>query len=555
MLRSLHIENIAVIRKLDLELEPGFTVLTGETGAGKSIIIDSINFLLGNRTNKEIIRTGETKAAVSGVFEDLPETVRDQIAEMGFPPDDGALMLQRTLTADGKTQYRINGQSVTQGIGRDVCRMLVNIHGQNDTQKLLQKSTHLSLVDGFLQDEKERAEYSAVYKKLKETEAGLKSLSCDAAEKLRLSEMLKFQIADIDSVKLKIGEEETLTHELDRLSNLEKINKQIQFSYYILKGSDKSATVLADRAKSAVSSLGDLLPNGEELSERLEAVRSELEDVAETILEYADESGEDPTARIDRIEARLDSISKLERKYGATIEAVLSFREKANQQLSQLNTSEELREELEERIAELKKEAERKAGVLTKLRKKAAGEITKSVTETLSFLDMPKVRFAVSVEPAELNPEGADDVEFLIATNPGEPLRPMIRIASGGELSRVMLALRSVLNDKEGASTVIFDEVDTGISGKTSRKVGIKLSETARNVQVFCVTHSAQIASLADKHYLISKNERDGRAETSVTLLDDEGRITEVSRILGGIEVTEAQRAAAREMIEEYRKD
>ena len=376
----------------------------------------------------------------------------------------------------------------------------------------------------------------------------------DEAEKLRLREMLSFQIADIDALKLKAGEEEQLIRERDRLLNLERINKQVNFAYRVLRGSDKgSAFDLLSRAQNALDSLSGLVEGTEELSERLAAARSEIEDVAELVAGFADDDREDPTARIDRIEGRLEGISKLKRKYGSTVEEVLNFRAEAAERLEKLELSDESRALLEKEAKTLKKQATALAAELTACRCRGAKEVEGQVTAALAFLDMPKVRFAVRIQPAELCETGADDVEFLIATNPGEPLLPMIKIASGGELSRIMLALRSVINDRDGAATVIFDEVDTGISGKTSRKVGIKLKQTAKDTQVLCVTHSAQIASLADAHYLISKEEREGRAETDVHLLSEEARVEEVARILGGISVTDAQRAAAKEMIQEYR--
>lgn len=554
MLRSLHIENIAVIRKADLEPDKGFSVLTGETGAGKSIIIDSINLLMGNRVPREILRTGENRATVSAVFEELSPNVCDALSEMGFPCEDGTLMLQKELTADGKSRARINGQGVTQSILREVSRMLVSIHGQADNQKLMQKSSHGRLLDAYVHPDRQLEAYKAVYSQWREITRQLEAVTVDEAEKLRLREMLSFQIADIDALKLKAGEEELLIRERDRLLNLERINKQVNFAYRVLRGSDKgSAFDLLSRAQNALDSLSGLVEGTEELSERLAAARSEIEDVAELVAGFADDDREDPTARIDRIEGRLEGISKLKRKYGSTVEEVLNFRAEAAERLEKLELSDESRALLEKEAKTLKKQAMALAAELTACRCRGAKEVEEQVTAALAFLDMPKVRFAVRIQPAELCETGADDVEFLIATNPGEPLLPMIKIASGGELSRIMLALRSVINDRDGAATVIFDEVDTGISGKTSRKVGIKLKQTAKDTQVLCVTHSAQIASLADAHYLISKEEREGRAETDVHLLSEEARVEEVARILGGISVTDAQRAAAKEMIQEYR--
>lgn len=554
MLRSLHIENVAVIRRLDLEVGDGFSVLTGETGAGKSIIIDSLNLLLGNRVSRELIRTGETSATVRAVFEDLSPAVCLSLAEMGFPCEDRTLMLQRTLDTQGRSKTRLDGQIITQTMQREIARMLVSIHGQNDSQKLLQKASHQELLDAYAHPDGELSAYTSVYSEWKNVKKKIESVSRDESEKLRLREMLTFQIADIDALKLKDGEEEVLIRERDRLLNLEVLNKQVELAYRALRGGEKvSAHSLAVRAQGALYALDGLVDGADILAERLDAVVSELEDIAETVMGFADDDCEDPTARIDRIEGRLDAISKLKRKYGTTIGEILAFRERAKAQLEELECSDELLIKLEKDAAHLTKEVEKAAAALTAVRKEAAREIEAAVTEALSFLDMPKVRFEISILSAPICENGADEIEFLIATNSGEPLQPMIKIASGGELSRIMLALRSVVNDRDGAATVIFDEVDTGISGKTSRKVGMKLCETAKYAQVLCVTHSAQIASLADTHFKISKCERDGRAETTVSQLDDTARIDEIARILGGIEITDVQREVAKELIEEYR--
>ena len=532
----------------------GFSVLTGETGAGKSIIIDSLNLLLGNRVSRELIRTGETTATVSAVFEELSPAVCASLAEMGFPCEDGTLMLQRTMDTQGRSKTRLDGQVITQTMQREIARMLVSIHGQNDSQKLLQKASHRELLDAYARPECELAAYTAVYTEWKNVKKRIESVSRDESEKLRLRETLAFQIADIDALKLKIGEEEALVRERDRLLNLEELNRQAELAYRALRGGEKvSSHSLTKRAQSALYALDGLVEGADALAERLDAVLSELEDIAETVIGFADDDREDPTVRIDRIEGRLDAISKLKRKYGGSIAEILAFRDKAKEQLDELECSDELLAKLVSDEARLTKAAEKAAAALTAVRKRAAREIEAAVTEALAFLDMPKVRFELSILAAPMGEWGADDVEFLIATNAGEPLQPMIKIASGGELSRIMLALRSVLNDRDGAATVIFDEIDTGISGKTSRKVGMKLSETASCAQVLCVTHSAQIASLADTHFKITKSERDGRAETEVAQLKDDERIEEIARILGGIEITDVQREVARELIEEYR--
>ena len=555
MLTSLHIENVAVIRRADLELKSGFSVLTGETGAGKSMIIDSINLLLGERAFREIIRTGEGQATVSAVFEELSPTVCERLREMGFPCEEGSLMLQRTIRTDGRSQTRLDGQIITQSVQKEIARMLISIHGQSDSQKLLQKATHRELLDAYVEPTAEMAAYSKAYDHLREIEAKLSSVTQDESEKARRIEMLRYQIEDIDTVKPKEGEEEAMVRERDRLLHMEQIDRQVHLVCRALRTSEKgSAYDLVRRSQNALRSLEGLVDDVESLTERLESVASELSDIADTVDGFACEDVGDPTARIDKLEGRLEAISKLKRKYGSTVEEILSYRARAVAELDALELSDEEKNALAAKQAEAERMALTCAAALRDKRRKGAKRLAEEVAEALAFLDMPRVRFEVRVAETTLGEYGGDDVEFLIATNVGEPLLPMVRIASGGELSRIMLALRSVLNLRYGAETVIFDEIDTGVSGKTARKVGIKLSETAKGTQVLCVTHSAQIASLADTHYRITKRERDGRAETEVCELTDEARVEEIARILGGIEITETQRTAAREMIGEYSK-
>lgn len=552
MLRSLHIENIAVIRQADIEFDAGLSVLTGETGAGKSIIIDSINLLLGNRVQKEIVRSGESRAVIAAVFEELSDAACARLTELGFDCAERSLMLQRQLSADGKTQTRLNGQIITQAVQRQLAPFLISIHGQMDSHRLLQKSAHLELLDAFAKPDAELAAYRAVYSRWRDAEKHLSALTHDESERLRTQEMLRYQLEDIDAVKLRDpDEEEHLIRERDRLSNLEKINRQIEFCYRLLAGGEKADAVgLLRRAEHALRSLGGLVDGADELAERLAAAGAEVTDVAETAAGFADSDCDDPTARIDQIEGRLDAIAKLKRKYGSSVAEILAFRERAAAELDTLECSDESRERLVRECTALRGEVDRAAEALHTLRVSAAEAVVRKVTDALRFLDMPKIRLEIRVSPVEPGTAGADDVEFLIATNPGEPVQPLAKIASGGELSRMMLALRSVLDDKNGATTVIFDEIDTGVSGKTSRKIGLMLHGTAKDSQVLCVTHSAQIASLADRHYLITKYEKDGRAETAVRLLSGDERVEEIARILGGIAVTDTQRIAAREMIE-----
>lgn len=550
MLESLHIENAAVIKAADIDFTNGFMVLSGETGAGKSIVIDSINLLSGSRLSRDMIRTGEDRLLVSAVFTDCRAEAAELLESYGVACD-GSVMITRTLSRDGKSTVKINGRTVTQSLQRELCRLLINIHGQNENQRLMQKSAQIDILDSYAENGELRAAYAKVYRSLIETKDKIAELESDTAEKLRTRDMLRYQIEEIAAARLKVGEEAALEAESARLSSMEKIHAQTHLAYRALYGSEKSATVLLERAASALEKIGDVLPEAAEGAKRLTEFRYEIEDIADTVQRYA-ESDEDPTLRLNKIEARLSTIAKLRRKYGADVSEILAFRERAQAQLDTIENADAIREELEKECRGLEAEARALAAQIRDRRYRAAETVQKEVSETLAFLDMPKVRFCISLtESDKLRADGGDVVEFLISANAGEEPGPLERIASGGELSRIMLALKSVLSDKDGVATVIFDEVDAGISGKTSRKVGLKLREIARQVQVICVTHSAQIASLADRHFLISKNDQTGRAETEIAELDSEGRVDEVARILGGIHVTETQRAVAREMIEE----
>lgn len=553
MIESLHIENIAVVRSLDIDLCSGFTALTGETGAGKSIIIDSLGLLLGSRADKELIRTGESRALVSAVFSGLSQNIINSLSELGFDVSDGSVMLCRAITQNSSSA-KINGRGVTLSVLREAAEKLFNIHGQNDNQQLLDPANHVNLIDAYAQNGELLAQYSEIYGKILEKRAQIQTLEKDAREQYRMHETLKYQISDIDAGKLKLGEEEALEELVLKLRSAEKISKSASLVDKALKGGEKGmgAIYLSERAAGALEAIASAIPEAEELASRLRSVCYELEDIAEISADICDFGGEDPSAKLDRAESRLDTISRLKKKYGSTVEEVLEYRAGIAAKLDLIENAGERREDMENELNALYKEAKAFTDRLTEKRRAASAELRRFVTETLCFLDMPKVRFDVSIRQSDdFRANGCDDVEFLIATNVGEPLLPMAKIASGGELARIMLALKNALNESDGVQTVIFDEIDTGISGKTSRKVGIKLKEIGKNAQVLCVTHSAQIASLADSHLYISKRETDGRAETSLSALDMDARVSEIARILGGIEITEKQMEAAREMIAE----
>ena len=568
MLESLHIENVAVIKSVDIDFAEGLCVLTGETGAGKSLLIDSVNCLTGGRVSRELIRNGEDKALISAVFSPPEGELAVALSELGIDlPEGDSLMLQRVITRDGRSTARINGRAVTQSILREAGALLINIHGQSDNQKLMQKSAHMDLLDAYSRDEGVFEDYRNAYARWKTLREKIAALRQDESERIRTREMLEFQIKDIDAAKLRPGEEEKLTERRDKLLHLEKINRQVTLACRVLADGEKSTVMtLCDRAESALAQIAPIIPECDGLMERIAAIRAETEDIADRIREFGDEDVGDPTAELDKLEGRLDTITKLSRKYGEDIPAILAFREKAAERLGEIDTADDRIADYEAELETLTQSLTALADKLTAHRKAAAARLGAEVQESLAFLDMPKVRFEVAVTPlGTFGGAGADEVEFLIASNPGDPLGPMIRIASGGELSRIMLAIRSVLNQRYGVPTAIYDEVDTGISGRTARKVGIKLARIASAAepagekyrqQVICVTHSAQIASLADAHYVIEKRETPAeggelRAETTVRPIDEGDRVEEIARILGGLDITDSQRAAARELIAE----
>ncbi len=565
MLSSLYMENIAVIREASVDFGPGLCVLTGETGAGKSLLIDSINCLTGGRISRDLIRTGTDRATVSALFTPPKGEVAAALAELGLDLGEGEeLMLQRTITRDGRTTARINGRAVTQAMLREVGGLLINIHGQSDNQKLMQVAAHGHLLDAYSSDATLASDYRATYEAFRAIRSEMERLRQDESERLRTREMLEFQIRDIDAARLRPGEEEKLTERRDRLLHLEKINRQVTLACRALSDGEKSTVMsLCDRAEAALGQIASIIPECDGLMERVAALRAEAEDIAEHVRAFGDEDMGDPTAELDKLEGRLDAISRLARKYGPDIPAILAFREKAAERLSEIETADDRIAAYEAQLKVVTKRLSELAEALTAGRQAAGAELSARVMESLSFLDMPKVRFEVDIRPLEdFGPDGADRIEFLIASNPGDPLGPLVKIASGGELSRIMLAIRSVLNERYGVPTAIYDEVDTGISGRTARKVGIKLSDMAAPAgdaarsrqQIICVTHSAQIASLADAHYVIEKHEvpdSEGnlRAETSVRFIDDADRVEEIARILGGLHITDAQRVAAEELI------
>lgn len=559
MLASLHIENVAVIRSIDVDFSAGFSVLTGETGAGKSIIIDSMACLFGEKMERDLIRTGETSAWVSGLFTDLSPAAVAKIAEHGvYPDEEGNILVQRNISLDGKSQSKINGRTVTLSIIRAIMPSLLSIHGQNDTRALADSDTQRNLLDVYASNQELKRAYKPLYEAFSAVCTEIEELSKSTAEKEQKLEMLTYQLREIDAAKLRPGEEEQLVDKKVKLKSREKILKNTEFAYKALRGSEKgSAAYLIDKSAMALSQLSEVLPECAEYAEKLRDVLDAVSDVGEEAYAIFEETEDGEHLDINDIEARLDLISKLKRKYGLTLNAVLAYREKIASEIEMLSSS-------DLRLSSLRKEAEIKyASALEVARKIHArrveyGEkLRQEIKETLGYLDMPKVEFTVDIRVKEngdkaiLSPSGVDTVEFFISANAGLDPMPIGKIASGGELARIMLAVKCALSAADDIGTVIFDEIDAGVSGKTARKIGFKMRELSAVSQVLSVTHSAQIASLGDTHFRIDKRDVCGKTETRVQTLDREGRIAEISRILGGLQVTDAQRAAAIDMIDE----
>lgn len=557
MLRSLHIENLAVIKTLDIDFVSGFTSLTGETGAGKSIIIESINLLLGKKADKELVRTGESFALVSGIFSDVSRAILDKLSENSITPDDdGNIMIQRTVGLDGRSSVKLNGRAVTISYLKELVSGLVSIHGQSDTADLTDAKKQLDIIDMHASNTELLNSYADVYKRLSEVKARIEEIEAKERERERLIEILKYQIEDIDSYGLKDGEEEDLVERKVRIKNSEKITKNAGFVFKALKGSEKgSVSFLLDKSIASLSQISDVIPDFLQYAEKLRDFLYQIDDIAENVYSATEDMDDDPEGALNEIESRLDKISKLKRKYGYTVRDILDFRDKAEAELLELSDSDNLIRKLKKEEEELYNEALLLATQLNEKRRAAAKVLESEVKASLEFLDMPKVVFFTSIENERvgerfnLYPDGMDKVEFYISANRGVDAQPLSKVASGGELARVMLAIKGSTADKDGVDTVIFDEIDAGVSGKTARKIGVKMRSLSKKLQLFAVTHSAQIASLSDDHLLISKSDVNGSTQTSVRRLDYEGRVKELSRILGGIAITDAQRKAAIDML------
>jgi len=556
MLKSLHIENMAVIRSLEYDFSDGLTVFTGETGAGKSVVTDCINFLICNKLTRELLRTGEKKGVVSAVFSGLSKNVVEELSKLGFEISDSEIAIERSVNSEGRTICRIDGRGVSQQVMRTVGSRLITIHGQHDNLRLTDDKECLRLVDDFAKIDEFKDKYYSLFLSWRNVKSEIASLIKNEAEITRHKDMLEFQINEIKSAKLRPGEEELLLQERTKLQSAERIKKHTDTASRVLCSNERGVTAssLVVHASEALLKVADVLPELSEVSYRLRNCSYELDDISSVLQQIISDVGlcDDPSVRLDQIEERLDIIGKLKRKYGNTVDEVIEFGKNAANELDRIDSSSLLLEELTNKEHNLRIALAEQSNQMSQLRSEAAMKIEKEVCDTLRFLDMPKVRFCVSVtESNDFGPTGKNNIDFLISANAGEPLIPISKSASGGEISRVMLALKCALSEAESTDTLIFDEVDAGISGKTSRKVGIKLKQASQSAQVLLVTHSAQIASLAHHHLLVSKTERLGRTETDLVELDDAGRIEETARILGGINISDSQRLAALDMINE----
>lgn len=554
MLDCLHIENIAVIERADIRFTAGFTALTGETGAGKSIIIDAINAVLGERTRRDLVRTGSDAAHVTALFSELSPYVTAQLETLGFSPDeDGNLLIGRTISAEGKGSCSVNGRPATAALLREIGKVLVDLHGQHENQALFSVDSHLAYLDRFGELTEQRERYAAAYREWRQIVAELDRVDLDESEKARKLDILSFQIDEMKAANLNAGEEEELIAKRDLFRNAEKVASQLNAANALLLGDEDSdgAVSMVEQAVTSVRHATRYLEKAESLSEQLQNALYELQAAAEELQDMTDLLEFDPR-ELDEVENRLEVIRRLTSKYGATTADVLAFLENAKAEYRQIELSDEQLKQLTERERTAFAAAVLEADALTDARLTAADRFAKAVKEQLTFLDMPNVALTIDRQPIALGVNGADKIEFLLSANAGELPKPLARIASGGELSRIMLAIKSVLADADEVDTLIFDEIDTGISGRAALKVGARLRQTAdtanRRRQVLCVTHLAQIAAQANEHFLIEKSVRDGRTYTDVTMLSRAAREQELARIIGG-EVTDAAIQAAKEML------
>ena len=551
MLSSLQIENVAVIQKAEVHFEPGLNVLTGETGAGKSILIDSINAILGNRTSKDLVRTGAAKAVIRAAFEQVPPAVLDKLEQSGYERSE-ALLLSREITAEGKSSCRINGMPATAAVLRELCGGLININGQHDSVGLLNPAHHLGILDDYAQNRTVFQEYYALYRELVRVKRELDALITDEAEKQRKIDLLQYQVQEIEDAGLTAGEEQTLENRRKVLSNASAIRDRLAQSYALLSGSDDAAGAvdLLGEASNAVDAAAQLDPALTAAAGQLLDLYYNAKDVAADLIGRLD-TYDTNDAELDEVEQRLDLLYRLKRKYGSTVEDVIAFGQKAREELDNIQHSQQRYDALQAEKLRLYTKAREKAEVLTQTRLKAFEELNTRISGTLDFLNMPGVCMTLRHTRGPLASHGQDSVEFYISTNPGEAPKPLAKIASGGELSRITLAIKNAMADKDAVPTVIYDEIDSGVSGKAAGRIGEVLRQSAQGHQILCITHTAQIAALADCHLLIQKNVSNERTYTEIHPLDENGRVEALARLISGDHVTELSRANAREMLQE----
>ena len=551
MLSSLQIENVAVIQKAEVHFEPGLNVLTGETGAGKSILIDSINAILGNRTSKDLVRTGASKAVIRAAFEQVPSAVLDKLEQSGYERSE-ALLLSREITAEGKSSCRINGMPATAAVLRDLCGGLININGQHDSVGLLNPAHHLGILDDYAQNRTVFQDYYTLYRKLVQVKRELDALITDEAEKQRKIDLLQYQVQEIEDAGLTAGEEQTLENRRKVLSNASAIRDRLAQSYALLSGSDDAAGAvdLLGETSNAVDAAAQLDPALTAAAGQLLDLYYNAKDVAADLIGRLD-AYDTNDAELDEVEQRLDLLYRLKRKYGNTVEDVIAFGQKAREELDSIQHSQQRYDALQAEKLRLYAKAREKAEVLTQTRLKAFEELNTRISGTLDFLNMPGVRMTLRHTRGPLASHGQDSVEFYISTNPGEAPKPLAKIASGGELSRITLAIKNAMADKDAVPTVIYDEIDSGVSGKAAGRIGEVLRQSAQGHQILCITHTAQIAALADCHLLIQKNVSNERTYTEIHPLDENGRVEALARLISGDHVTELSRANAREMLQE----
>ena len=549
MLSCLQIENVAVIQKAEVHFQPGLNVLTGETGAGKSILIDSINAILGNRTSKDLVRTGASKAVIRASFAQIPDVVLDKLEAAGYERS-AELLLSREITAEGKSSCRINGMPTTAAVLRELCGGLININGQHDSVGLLNPAHHLSILDDYAQNAKLYQEYYVLYRSLVKVKKELDAMITDEAEKQRRIDLLTYQVQEIEDAALTAGEEQTLEARRKVLANASTIRDRVAKAHALLSGDDDTpgAVDLLGEASNAMDTAAQLDESLSGVSGTLMDLYYSAKDAAAELIDRLD-AYDTNDAELDEIEQRLDLLYRLKRKYGDTVEDIIAFGQKAREELEQIQFSEQRHDQLQAEKLRLYGLAREKAEALTQTRLKAFDELNARITDTLQFLNMPGVRMTLHHARGPLASHGQDSVEFYISTNAGEAPKPPARIASGGELSRITLAIKNALADRDAVPTVIYDEIDSGVSGKAAGRIGEVLRQSAQGHQILCITHTAQIAALADCHLLIQKNVTNDRTYTEIHPLDTEGRVEALARLISGDHVTELSRANAREML------